>query len=50
MDDKLPEDVWKRDVWESFCSVEDFRVALSKKEGNKEKLDEIRACVNGYEA
>ena len=45
MDDKLPED-----VWESICSVDDFCDALSKKEGKKEKLNEIRACRNGYEA
>ena len=45
MDDKLPED-----VWESICSVDEFWDALSKKEGKKEKLNEIRACGNGYEA
>ena len=45
MDDKLPED-----VWESVCSVEDFWDALSKKDRKKEKMNEIRACVNDYEA
>jgi len=30
-------------------SVDEFWDALSKKEGKKEKLNEIRACGNEYE-
>ena len=45
IDDKLPED-----AWESICGVDDFCDALKKKEVKKEKLNEIRACANGYEA